>query len=136
MIRPIRRIRPINRGEVDFTSPLDGGGKWGWDSSEGDLDFHEKGASLTLATEPPDDDVLVHCRRLGNGLPFSYCRMENRGLPCFKILDCWYERFLVEDHLRRELSPEEWAEVFQRPPRPRVLTLLDLIEKAKGSEEA
>ena len=91
---------------------------------------------LKPTTEPPGDDVLIHCRRLGHGVPFSYCRMETRALPCFKILDCWYERFLVEEYLRGELTPEEWEEVFQRPPRPRMLTLLDLIEKAKGGEEA
>lgn len=84
--------------------------------------------------DPPGDEVQVRCRRLGHEVPFSYCRAENRGLPCFKVLDCWFERFLVEDYLRGELTPQVW-EAFQRPPGPRVLTLLDLIETARNRGE-
>jgi hypothetical protein len=49
-------------------------------------------------------------------------------------LDCWYDHFLVEDLLRRELKPEEWDQAFTRPPKPKVLTLMDLIEQAKRSD--
>lgn len=90
---------------------------------------------MTLMIDAPGDDCQVRCRRLGHEVPFSYCRTENRGLPCFKVLDCWFERFLVEEHLRGELTPEEWEKVFLKPPRPRVLTLLDLIETAKKNKE-
>jgi hypothetical protein len=100
--------------------------------------FHEgekEGVKLKPTSESPGDDVQIRCRRLGHEVPFSYCRSETRGLPCFKVLDCWYGLFLVEDHLRGELTAEEWAEVFEKTPRPRVLTLVDLIEKAKRTGE-
>jgi hypothetical protein len=80
---------------------------------------------------PPGEDDLVRCPRLGHHITFSYCRVENRGLPCFRIIDCWYEHFMVEDFLRSELKPEEWEKVFNRPMKPKILSLVELIEEAK-----
>jgi hypothetical protein len=74
---------------------------------------------------------MIRCRRLGNPVPFSYCRIENKGLPCSMIVDCWYDHFMIEDFLRQELAPEEWDRVFNQPRKPKVLTLVELIEEAK-----
>ena len=81
---------------------------------------------------PPGDDYLIRCPRLGHQIGFSYCRRENMGKPCFKILDCWFQHFPVEDFLRRELSPEEWAEIIDRPAKSKVSSLIELIEQAKN----
>ena len=84
---------------------------------------------------PPGDDFEIRCPRLGHHLAFSYCRVENKGLPCFKIMDCWYAYFMVEDFLRRDLNPGEWEKVFDRPVKPKVLSLIELIEEAKKSTQ-
>jgi hypothetical protein len=81
---------------------------------------------------PPGDDYQIRCPRLGHQIAFSYCRSENEGLPCAKTLDCWYPHFLVEGYLRRELSPEEWEQVFSRPRKPKMISLVELIQQAKG----
>jgi len=57
--------------------------------------------------------------------------MESRGSPCFKIIDCWYDYFMIEDFLRKELKPDEWERIFNQPPKQKVLTLVELIEEAK-----
>lgn len=80
---------------------------------------------------PPGDDYEIRCPRLGHQISFSYCRSENRGLPCFKTLDCWYDHFLVEEYFRKELTPEEWDKAFKRSGTTKVLSLLELIEQAK-----
>jgi hypothetical protein len=80
---------------------------------------------------PPGEGFQIRCRKLGHEVPFPYCRKENQGLPCFKIIDCWYDTFLVEDLLRKELKPEEWDALFRRPPKPKMLNLVELIEQAK-----
>ena len=80
---------------------------------------------------PPGDDYKIRCPRLGHQISFSYCRSENRGLPCFKTLDCWFEHFLVEAFLRKELTPAEWDKVFERPVKPKIVSLVELIEQAK-----
>ena len=33
--------------------------------------------------------------------------------------------------MRQELDPDEWERVFIRPQKPKVLTLIELIEEAK-----
>jgi hypothetical protein len=38
---------------------------------------------------------------------------------------------MVEDFLRSELKPEEWEKVFNRPMKPKILSLVELIEEAK-----
>lgn len=80
---------------------------------------------------PPEDEYTVRCPRLGHYIFFSYCRKENLGLPCFKALDCWYEHFLVEDFFRNELSSEDWEKTFGRDPKPKLLSLIEMMEQAK-----
>lgn len=82
-------------------------------------------------TTPPGDDFQVRCPRLGHGVAFSYCRVENNGLPCFRTIQCWYEHFLVEEYVRQELGPDDWDRVFGGPPKPKLISLLDLIDQAK-----
>jgi hypothetical protein len=53
------------------------------------------------------------------------------GIPCFKILDCWFEHFPVEEHLRVTLTEEEWDKAFQPSGKGKVLSILELIDKAK-----
>jgi len=80
---------------------------------------------------PPDDDFEIRCRKLGHQICFPYCRRENNGLPCLKTLDCWYPYFSVEEFLRLQLSPEEFTEAFEKPQKPKVLSLVELIEQAQ-----
>jgi hypothetical protein len=86
---------------------------------------------MEKTSTPPGDDFMIRCRRLGNPVPFSYCRIENKGLPCSMIMDCWYDHFMIEDFLRQELTPDEWNRVFNQPMKPKVLSLVELIEEAK-----
>jgi hypothetical protein len=80
---------------------------------------------------PPGDDYKIRCPRLGHQISFAYCRSENMGLPCLKTLDCWHDHFLVEEFLKQELTGEEWEQVFGRTPKPKLLSLVELIEQAK-----
>ena len=81
---------------------------------------------------PPDDEFRIRCRKLGHQIHFSYCRGENEGLPCMKTLDCWYPFFPVEEYLRGILSPEEFDRAFTSPQKPKVLSLVELIENAQN----
>ena len=85
--------------------------------------------------KPPSENDRIRCPRLGHQVPFSYCRTENKGLPCFKTLDCWYELFLVEEFLRKALSPDEWKRTFERPKTTKLLSLVELIQRAKKRQE-
>ena len=43
--------------------------------------------------------------------------------------------FLVEDYLRKELSPEEWEKAFKRSTKTKAVSLIELIEQAKKAKE-
>ncbi len=90
---------------------------------------------MTKKIIPPSDDVEIRCPRLGHQISFSYCRFENQGLPCFKILECWHAHFDVEAYLRGELSQEDWRRVFESPRKPKLLSLVEMIEQAKKSKK-
>ncbi len=88
-----------------------------------------------MKSTPPVDQYTIHCPRLGHQIPFSYCRSENQGLPCFKIIDCWYDHFLIEEFLREELAGKDWDEVFKHPLKPKLALLAELIDKARKHQD-
>jgi len=81
------------------------------------------------------DTQRGYCRRLGHDVDFSYCRIGNQGIPCFKIFDCWYERFDIQAFMKSNYSAEEIKKILI-PPQDKVSTLYDLIEKAKKSVQS
>ena len=76
------------------------------------------------------DDEDCYCRILGHRLSFSYCRSCQEGAPCFKILDCWFDKFDVRKFIEENYSAEE-IERFLQPPKPKVQTLMTLIQQAQ-----
>ena len=86
---------------------------------------------MEMKKSPPDEGFNIRCPRLGHQIEFSYCRSENRGLPCFKILDCWHSHFEVVEFLKEELAPAEWEKTFNAPPKPKLVSLVELIEQAR-----
>ncbi len=73
------------------------------------------------------------CPRLGGDVAFGYCkRCEADRAPCFKVLDCWWERFDVVAHMRACLPPEAFDRMMQCRPVPnKVSSLVDLIRQAQ-----
>ena len=73
------------------------------------------------------------CPRLGGDVAFGYCKVcgENKA-PCFKVLDCWWERFDVVAYMQTCLSPEAFKALKKksRPP-DKVSSLLALIQQAQ-----
>ncbi|MCK5098907.1 MAG: hypothetical protein KAR45_12445 [Desulfobacteraceae bacterium] len=84
-----------------------------------------------LPTDPPSDELGIRCPRLGHQINFSYCRSENKGIPCFKTLDCWYHHFDVHTYLKDKLTEQDFKKAFLNKGKPKVFSLLDLIEQAK-----
>ena len=90
-------------------------------------------ASSKTMTKTPKidfDDQDCYCRILGHHLRFSYCRSCQDGDPCFKILDCWFDKFDVRKFMEENYTAEE-IERFLRPPKPKVQTLVTLIQQAQ-----
>ena len=80
---------------------------------------------------PPGDEYVIRCPRLGHQIYFSYCRRENSGLPCFKTLDCWHIYFPVQEFLQQELSSDEWHNIFEKPAKPKMQSLVEILAQVQ-----
>ena len=75
------------------------------------------------------------CPRLGGPVSFSYCKTcDEDQQPCFKIIDCWWETFDVVRYLKDHFSEEQFNRLTNATPRPKIASLVELIEKAKKNE--
>ena len=72
------------------------------------------------------------CPRLGGQVSFQYCQACGDGnLPCFKVIDCWWEIFDVVAFLQKQLSEDDFNRLVQLKPKPKVSSLVEMIEQAK-----
>ena len=77
------------------------------------------------------------CPRQGGDVAFGYCKVCGEGgTPCFKVFDCWWERFDVVAHMQACLSPASFDALSGSRPQPKMTSLVDLIrqELAVGTE--
>jgi len=79
------------------------------------------------------ENAIRRCPRLGGPVPFSYCmKGSEEKFPCGKIIDCWWEIFDVETYLRENLAEEDFRALLDQKPKPKITSILELIEKAKN----
>jgi len=72
------------------------------------------------------------CPRLGGPVPFSYCKKSGEDQqPCYKIVDCWWETFDVVRYLKDNLPEDQFNQLMDTRPRPKIASLVELIEQAK-----
>lgn len=78
------------------------------------------------------EDLDIRCPRLGSLVRFGYCRACGDGRSaCFKIFDCWWERFDVTAYLKEILSEEEFMKLAASRPKPKVSSLIELIAQVR-----
>jgi hypothetical protein len=78
------------------------------------------------------EGLVRRCPRLGNPVPFNYCEVcGDDQQPCFKILDCWWEHFDVVQYLKEHLPEDQFRQLMAARPKPKVTSLIELIEQAK-----
>ena len=86
---------------------------------------------------PQDNDQLERrCPKLGSPVSFKYCRvLMDQEQPCNKVFDCWWEIFDVEGYLRGLLSVEAFDELVKCRPKPKILSIVEMIQEAKKRQE-
>lgn len=60
--------------------------------------------------------------------------MLPEGRPCRLIVDCWQGSFDVMSYLKQRYSDEQ-IEVILAPPKPKLVSLVELIERARQSSK-
>jgi hypothetical protein len=82
----------------------------------------------------PADSLEQYCRMLGHGVSFSYCRHLPEGRPCRLIVECWQGQFDITTFLEERYSGEQ-IESFLASPKPKLTSIIELIEKARQNRE-
>jgi len=82
--------------------------------------------------ENHDKEIHWHCPRLGGEVPFRYCRTTNEGMPCARIEVCWETLPDVRTFLEKHYNLEELQALWSKPPKDKIVSLFDLIQKAKN----
>ncbi len=77
------------------------------------------------------DHKMTRCPKLGDEMTFAYCIQESGNLPCARIIGCWQAAFDVETVLRQCLAPDDLEKFRSNPPKDKVASLIELIERAK-----
>ncbi|MBN1465596.1 hypothetical protein JXA02_07550 [candidate division KSB1 bacterium] len=80
------------------------------------------------------DAFEIRCPMLGHPLTFSYCRSTDGNTPCRNIMNCWFQRLPVEQFIQDHF-PFGTLEKLTTPPKPKMQSLLELIEKAKATKK-
>ena len=84
------------------------------------------------SSKPQINEMQRRCPRLGSPVAFGYCRIAgDQKSTCFKVFDCWWERFDVVNYLQQRLSKEDFEKLRCAPPPNKVASLVDLIQQAK-----
>lgn len=81
------------------------------------------------------DGRTIRCRRLGHMVAFRYCRTQEGRTVCPLILDCWWQLFDVRAFLEAHLPGGEMARLERPTPRPKVVSLVQMIERARRGAE-
>lgn len=72
------------------------------------------------------------CPRLGGLIEFNYClNSQESTLPCFKIFDCWWEYFDITTYLTQVLPEKTLQQLMHIKPKPKVQSIVELIDQAQ-----
>ena len=80
------------------------------------------------------DSKTGYCRMLGHHLDFNYCRSVKDGLPCFKIIDCWFEHIPIQEFIKKHFSEEKIKEILT-PPKSKIDSIVEIITKARKNKD-
>jgi len=82
--------------------------------------------------EESKDSLERRCPRLGGPVSFGYCRTSgDNDTACWKVFDCWWERFDVVAHLKTCMPEDKFRMTINAKPKPKMLSLVELIEQAQ-----
>jgi len=56
------------------------------------------------------------------------CELER---PCVKVVDCWWETFDIVRYLKDNLSDEQFQQLTTKQPKPKIASLVEIIEQAR-----
>jgi hypothetical protein len=90
-------------------------------------------------TDQHIEDHERRCPRLGGSvITVGYCIISGKdNLPCFKMLDCWWETFDVETYLREHLTDPLFQRFIEsiQTPQNKIAGILEIANMAKRKSD-
>jgi len=81
------------------------------------------------------EDQERRCPRLGGSvISVSYCMISGKdNLPCFKMLDCWWEIFDVETYLKEHLTGPMFQCFIEsaQTPQNKISSIIEIVNMAR-----
>jgi len=71
---------------------------------------------------------------LGHMVHFKYCRSVNQESPCKKILDCWFEQIPIQQYISENFDTQVIEKLMSKP-KPKIMSILELVEQAKAAKQ-
>jgi hypothetical protein len=79
------------------------------------------------------DALTTRCPMLGHEVSFSYCRQPGQEIPCRKIFDCWWEAIDIQAFISENYS-QEIQNALRQPPKPKMLSILEIVEQVRKKD--
>ncbi len=77
------------------------------------------------------DEEVVRCPRIGDFVPFKYCRTSGNPF-CWVLLQCWAPKIDVGQFLADNYSAETIQQGLKRPEGGRVKKMIEVTEQYKN----
>ena len=74
------------------------------------------------------DSEEFYCPKLGHHLTFKYCRTENLGLPCSRLMKCCSHKIPVNNFMNTHYSETEHQQIFKSPG-SKINMILEVFQK-------
>jgi hypothetical protein len=78
---------------------------------------------------------MWRCPQLGGPVKFDYCRRMNDSLPCRSLYRCWQHKIDVDAFVQRNYSPEQIQKAFETPPKGRMGTIFEILNKVQQEKQ-
>jgi len=74
------------------------------------------------------DQIELYCPKLGHHLTFTYCRSENLGLPCSRVIKCCSGKIPIQKFLDSNYSGSEIQKIYVGPE-TKINSILDIVQR-------
>ena len=77
------------------------------------------------------DDKTIRCLRIGDFVPFKYCRTSGNPF-CWVIIKCWAPKIDIGQYLADNYQPEVIQQGLQRPEGGRITKMVELSDRFRS----
>jgi hypothetical protein len=74
------------------------------------------------------DQIELYCPKLGHHLTFKYCRSENMGIPCSRVIKCCSDKIPIQTYIHDHFSRTQVEKIFKGPV-TKINSILQIVQQ-------